>query len=128
MSSDRPIPAPDPGAELANSLAAIASWLSLTTASTRTTDVFRDGLVDRLAQLAHQAEAQYERVEPVSGDAPTPAQGIALGRLLRSRLRQASDYAIVSLGGVLALPDGYIAVRFDNGFEAGIDRDGATSS
>ncbi len=53
MSSDRPIPAPDPGAELADSLAAIASWVSLTTASTRPTDVFRDGLVDRLAQLAH---------------------------------------------------------------------------
>jgi hypothetical protein len=125
---DGPMPPFDPAVELAGALAALASWLSCTTASTRTTTVFRDSVVDRLAQLAHQAEDQYERVAPASGEVPTPAQGITLARLLRSRLRDPSDYATVSLGDVIALPDGYIAVRFKDGFEAGIDRDGVASS
>lgn len=125
---DGPMPTFDPAVELAESLAAIALWLSFTTPNTRTTTVFRDSVVDRLEQLAHQAEDQYERVAPASGEVPTPAQGITLARLLRSRLRDPSDYATVSLGDVIALPDGYIAVRFKDGFEAGIDRDGVASS
>jgi hypothetical protein len=47
---------------------------------------------------------------------------------LRSRLREPSHYATVSLGDVIALPDGYVAVRFSDGFEAGIARHGAASS
>ncbi len=128
MSSEGPMPAHDPGAELDDALAALAGWLSYTAVGTRTTDVFRDRLTDRLAKLSHQAEAQYVRVEPASGDAPTPAQGIALARLLRGRLRDPSRRATVTLGDALSLPDGYIAVRFDDNFEAGIARDGATST
>jgi len=114
--------------ELADSLAALAMSLSSTSSSTRATTVFRDSIADRFAELAHQAEDQYARIHPASGETPTPAQGLTLARLLRSRLRNPSDSATVSLGDVFALPDGYIAVRFSDGFEAGVDRDGVASS
>jgi hypothetical protein len=126
-SSYGPIPRCDPAGQLTDSLAELASWLLDTSTEIRTTIVFRDSLADRLAQLAHHAEEQYERVAPPAGETPTAAQGIALARLLRSRLREPSQYATVSLGDI-ALPDGYVAVRFSDGFEAGIARAGATSS
>jgi hypothetical protein len=126
-SSDRPIPSCDPASQPSDSLAELASWLLGTSTEIRTTLVFRDSLAGRLAQLAHRAEGQ-ERVVPPAGETPTAAKGIALARLFRSRLHEPSHYATVSLGDVIALPDGYVAVRFSDGFEAGIARDGAASS
>jgi hypothetical protein len=126
--SDGPMPTHNPAAEIADALAELAAWVSRTAVRTRTTDVFRDSLVQRLAKLSHQAETDYVRIAPANGDTPTLAQGLALAQLLRSRLRDPSDHATVGLGDVLSLPDGYITVRFNGGFEAGIARDGATSS
>jgi hypothetical protein len=125
---EKPIPRCDPESSLTDSLAALASWLLDTSPDLRTGIVFRDSLIDCLARLSHQAEENYERISPATGETPTAAQGLALAQLLRSRLRAPSDYATVSLGGVISLPDGYVAVRFSDRFEAGIDRDGATSS
>lgn len=81
----------------------------------------------RLSQLAVHARECYARLLPADGEIPTSAQGVALARFLRGHLRDRSHYATVCRGGA-GLPDSCLYVRFDDGYEGGIEREGRTST
>lgn len=87
---------------------------------------------DHGASLADFARELEENYAPLStgGEIPSNAQAIALGRFLRSRFA-AHDVmqriAYVTRGGA-GLPDDYVHVRFGDGFEGGIDREGRVST
>lgn len=87
-------------------------------------DFSRDDLAVRASELSNEVAADYVAASS-EGELPTPAQGVALARFLRGRLTNGP--AQVSLGG-FSLPDGYISVFCEGGYEAGIDRDGRTST
>ena len=67
---------------------------------------------------------------PDNGDVPTNAQALALGRFLRGHFRSDDPRcrgAHVSRGGT-GLGDDHLYVRFNDGYEGGIDREGRTST
>jgi hypothetical protein len=81
----------------------------------------------QLNTLAEQAREQYARLLPANGEIPTSAQGVALARFLRPHLRDGRGCATVCRGAV-GLPDSYVYVRLDDGYEGGIDREGRVST
>jgi hypothetical protein len=63
-------------------------------------------------------------------DVPTHVQALALGRFLRGHWRREQPrnrFCHISRGGA-GLPDSYLLVRFADGYEGGIDREGNTST
>ncbi|HEV3071852.1 MAG TPA: hypothetical protein VGY76_10565 [Solirubrobacteraceae bacterium] len=81
----------------------------------------------QLSELGRDARENYERLLPAEGDIPTAAQGVALARFLRWRLRESGSYATVTRGD-LGLPDTYLHIQFPDGYEGGIDREGRLST
>ena len=63
------------------------------------------------------------------GEVPTVAQGVALARFLRPHFQMdaVNRGAFVSRGGQ-GLGDNYLYVRFNDGYEGGIAKDGSTST
>ena len=64
------------------------------------------------------------------GAVPTHVQALALGRFLRGHFQHDDPImraATVSRGGA-GLPGSYLYVRFNDGYEGGIDRDGRVST
>lgn len=85
-------------------------------------------LAQQLSTLGDDARENYERLLPPEGETPTAAQGVALARFLRSRLRDSGSHARVARGTGILLPEGFLHVVFDDGYEGGIDRDGQVST
>ena len=81
----------------------------------------------QLNTLAEQAREQYARLLPANGEIPTIAQGVALAHFLRPHLRDGRGCATVCCGAA-GLPDSYVYVRLDDGYEGGIDREGRVST
>ena len=90
-------------------------------------------LAAELDTIYSDIEDCYVQVTPTEGqvwedEMPTRLQALALGRFLRPHFRdprQAS--AFVSAGGN-GLPRSYVYVRFNDGYEGGIDKEGKTST
>jgi hypothetical protein len=113
------------GRDLADRLEGLAREVSDRTNGAE--DDWIAALALQLSELGRDARENYERLLPAEGDIPTAAQGVALARFLRSRLRESGSYATVTRGG-LGLPDTYLHIQFPDGYEGGIDREGRLST
>lgn len=85
-----------------------------------------------VSELAQQHREEYVRIHGGNGrEVPTYAQGIALARFLRrgfsDEVHAGDRHAHVARGGA-GLSDDYLYVRLADGYEGGIDRDGAVST
>jgi hypothetical protein len=123
--ADHAKPSPPP---LPEAIAQLALSITMTPGVTRGEQAWLNNLIERLGELADQATTEYERVRPVEGDSPTAAQGVALATFLRSRLQHPDEYATVSLGSPAGMLPNYVLVRFSDGYEGGIDREGRVST
>lgn len=94
-----------------------------------------DELAMAISQIANELE-QYALTER-EGQFPTPRQALTLGRLLNQamrddqfRARPSNAWAHISRArnGVGGISENFLGVRFADGFEAGIDREGSSSS
>jgi hypothetical protein len=98
-------PTPDLGADLAEAVINLHEWIT------------REGFLP----------SQWIKGDH---DVPTPAQGLALAKFLRSFFRGEKideHYATVSLGGQ-GLSNEYVLVQMGSGYTGGIDRDGRVST
>lgn len=85
-------------------------------------------MAHELSALALDVQDNYVYLAR-SGDTPTVAQGVALSRLLRGSLDPASrGSALITTGGSMGLPHNYLAVRFTDGYQAGISPEGEIST
>jgi hypothetical protein len=121
---DRRAPLPDRLRALAEEFQRVA-WER----DARAGDEFLRDHAASLCEFAAQADEEYVRV---GGDdeIPTTAQGVALARFLRGFMRGPKGpraHALVSRAGA-GLPEDYLHVRMDDGYEGGIAPDGATST
>ena len=84
--------------------------------------------IDRLVNVAGELEEGYIKLD-TEGDVPTVAQGVALARFLRPHFQGDVSHraAFVARGGA-GLGDNYLHVRFNDGYEGGIDKTGRTST
>ena len=118
---------PDPaaGGDLAEELGELARIVNERGEATE--DAWFLNHAHKLSELAVQARERYTRLLPADDEIPTRAQGVALARFVRPHLRDRRGSATVCRGH-LGLPDSYLYVRCDDGYEGGIDREGRVST
>lgn len=87
-----------------------------------------ENLAEELASIHMELEREWVHAS-TDGEVPTVAQGIALARFLRPHFTGDKSHwgAFVSRGGA-GLGDSYLHVRFNDGYEGGIAKDGSTST
>jgi hypothetical protein len=125
--SQRSSSQPDPGAggDLAAQLGELARIVYERGEATE--DAWFLNHAHKLNDLAEQARNCYIPLVAADEEIPTSAQGVALARFVRPHLRDRRGSATVCRGP-RDLPDGYLYVRCDDGYEGGIDREGRVST
>lgn len=85
----------------------------------------------RLEDAYRLAQGVADLLGPADDEVPTIEQGLALARFLRPAFRDSVHVglrsAFVARGGA-GLPDDYLHVRLQDGYEGGIDREGRVST
>jgi hypothetical protein len=120
-------PQPDPaaGGDLAEALGELARIVYERGEATE--DAWFLNHAHKLSELAEQARERYVPLLAADEEVPTSAQGVALARFVRPHLRDRRGSATVCRGP-RDLPEGYLCVRCDDGYEGGIDREGRVST